>query len=198
MRVQRLSREDKSEVVAVLMNAFHEYPVMRYVLHTTGNEYEVHLKALIDLFCEIRFLRSWPVLGIRDGPLIAAAVINEPAHEHLPLPNEPLINLHSIIGDAAYERLALYEEKSSEHEPKIPHHFLGMIGVDLNHRGKGYAGDLLNAVKELSVADLNSGGVCLSTENPDNVPLYQHFGYHVIAGIDVGELHSWCMFLPVR
>ncbi len=153
MRVQRLSPEDKEEAVAVLMAAFHEYPVMRYVLHTTGNEYEVQLKALIGFFCEIRFLRNWPVLGIREnGPLFAAAVINEPVHEPLPPPSEPWRQLRSIIGDAAYERLVLYEEKSSEYEPKIPHHFLGMI----DHRSCAYYSLYSNSAGSIQTGKIQS------------------------------------------
>ena len=199
MTVQRLSRENKAEAVAVLMAAFHEYAVMRFVLRTTGEEYEKHLKALVGFFTEIRFLRNWPVLGIRvDGKLVSVALVNDPVQQSLPLPEVPLVELRVIIGDEAYARLETYEKKSSENDPKKPHHFLGMIGVLPEYQGKGYAAALLNAVKEMSVADPNSIGVCLSTELSGNVQLYEHFGYRVISEVDIDELHSWCMFCPSK
>lgn len=199
MSALKLSRDEKAEVVAVLSAAFNDYPVMRFVLRTTGDEYEKQLNALVGFFCEVRLLRQWPVLGIRkDGSLVAAALVNEPVREPLTLPEEQLKELRSIIGNAAYQRLESYEEKSSGGEPAEPHHFLGMIGVLPDHRGKGYAADLLRVVKEMSVADPASAGVCLSTEDSRNVSLYQRFGYRILAEVDVDGLHSWCMFLPTR
>jgi GNAT superfamily N-acetyltransferase len=199
MKIQRLSRENKSEVLAVLMAAFHDYPVMRFVLRSTGDEYENHLRALVGFFCEVRLVRNWPVLGIRSGDsLVAAALVNEPVIDLLALPEEPLKQLRADIGEEAYNRLATYEEESSKGEPKKPHHFLGMIGVHPDYQGKGYAGALLNAVKDMSAADARSTGVSLSTENPANVVLYEHFGYRVFAEVDIDELHSWFMFLSVR
>jgi GNAT superfamily N-acetyltransferase len=195
MNIQRLSRDEKPEVVSVLMSAFYEYPVIRFVLRNTGPEFENHLRGLVSFYSEVRYLRNWPVVGIRsNGKLVAVALINNPVAKLLPLPQEQLNHLRSIIGDAAFHRLELYEEKSSEGEPKKPHHFLGMIGVLPEFQGKGYGAALLNAVKEMSDADANSTGVCLSTESSGNVPLYEHFGYRVISEVDIEGMHSWCMF----
>jgi GNAT superfamily N-acetyltransferase len=195
MNAQRLSRDDQPEVVSVLMSAFYEYPVIRFVLRNTGAEFEDHLKGLVTFYTEVRYLRNWPVLGIRhNGKLVAVALVNDPVAKPLPLPQEQLNHLRSKIGDAAFHRLELYEEKSSEAEPKKPHHFLGMIGVLPENQGKGYGASLLNAVKEMSTNDPNSTGICLSTESSGNVPIYEHFGYHVISEVDIEGMHSWCMF----
>jgi len=199
MKIQKLSRNDKPELVSVLMAAFYEYPVMRFVLRTKGEEYENHLQALINFYSELRFLRNWPAMGIRaEDKLVAAALVNKPVKQPLPLPQEPLSLLRSIIGDAALARLESYEQKTGEVEPQKPHHLLGMIGVLPEYQGKGYAAALLNAVKEMSLADPTSSGVCLSTEHTGNVVLYEHFGYQVISEVDIEELHSWCMFCPTR
>ncbi len=200
MKVERLSRENKAEVVALLWAAFYDYPVMRFVLKSSSDEYEKQLNALIGFFCEVRLVRDWPVLGIRDedGSLIAAALVNDLVHHPLSLPEEPLQQLRKTIGAEAYERLVTYEDQSSKGEPSVPHHFLGMIGVHPDQQGKGYAGALLNSVKEMAIENPESNGVCLSTENPENLRMYERFGYKVISEADVGELHSWCMFLPLK
>ncbi len=200
MKIEKLTREQKPEVVSVLCSAFHDYPVMRFVLKSTGANYENDLKALVGFFCEVRLTRNWPVLGIRaeDGTLIAAALVNDLVLHPLPLPDQPLQQLKKTIGEEAYERLVAYENQSSIGEPKVPHHFLGMIGVDPHHQKKGYAGALMSFVKEMAGKNPESNGVCLSTEIPSNVPFYEGFGYHVISEADVGELHSWCMFLPLK
>jgi GNAT superfamily N-acetyltransferase len=181
------------------MAAFHEYPVIRFVLRTTGEQFEKHLIALVNFYTEIRLIRNWPVLGVySDSHLVSVALVNDPVAKVLPLPDQQLSELRSIIGDDAYARLELYEQKSSEAEPKKPHHFLGMIGVLPEYQGKGYAAGLLRAVNEMSVADLNSTGVCLSTELAENVSLYEHFGFRIISEVDIENLHSWCMFCPTR
>jgi GNAT superfamily N-acetyltransferase len=200
MKIERLSREHKSEVVSVLSAAFHEYPVMRFVLKSTGADYEKDLTALVGFFCEVRLTRDWPVLGIRadDGSLAAAALVNDLLLNPLPLPEQPLQELKQTIGDEAYERLVAYEHQSSIGEPKVLHHFLGMIGVHPHYQKKGYAAALMNFVKEIASKNPQSIGVCLSTEIPWNVRFYEHHGYRVISEADVGELHSWCMFLQLK
>lgn len=199
MKVQRLTREKRSEIISVLSASFHDYPVMRFVLRTSGEEYERQLEALIGFFCDIRFVRDWPVLAVLESDGFAAvALINDPVAEPAPLPREQLRQVRAKIGEDAFRRLVAYEKKSSESEPTDPHYFLGMIGVRPDHQGKGYAGVLLNSVREMSEAHPRSGGICLSTETPANVPLYERFGYRVISETDIEELHSWCMFLPTR
>lgn len=193
MKVERLSRENKSEVVAVLCEAFRDYPVMRFVLKSNGDEYERDLVALVGFFCEIRLIRNWPVLGIRDenGLLIGAALANDAVRLPLPLPDAPLQQLRQSIGEKAFARLLAYEDQSSKGEPDSTHHFLGMIGIHPDHQGKGYAKHLMNAVRDIAIANPESSGICLSTEIPGNVPVYEHFGYRVISEADVDELHSW-------
>ena len=139
MKIEKLSREHKAEVVAVLSAAFHDYPVMRFVLKSTDANYEKDLNALVGFFCEVRLTRDWPVLGIRaeDRSLAAAALVNDVLLNPLPLPEQPLQQLKETIGDKAYERLVAYEHQSSIGEPKVLHHFLGMIGVHPNHQKKG-------------------------------------------------------------
>lgn len=200
MIIERLTREHKPEVVAVLSAAFHDYPVMRFVLKSTGADYEKDLKALVGFFCEVRLTRNWPVLGIRaeDGSLAAAALVNDVLLNPLPLPEQPLQQLKETIGDEAYQRLVAYELQSSIGEPKVLHHFLGMIGVHPDYQKKGYAAALMNYVKDIASKNPESNGVCLSTEIPWNVRFYEHHGYRVISEADVGELHSWCMFLKLK
>ena len=199
MKLHRLTREEKSETVEVLTSAFHDYPVMRFVLKTNGAEYVTQLKTLMEFYCEARLAKDRPVLGIRnEDALVAVALIDETSLKPWQEMQTELIRLKEIIGEDAYSRLELYEMMSSRAEPATPHHFLGMIAVRREHQGKGYSRLLLEAVKQMSAEDPQSSGVCLSTEDPENVRLYEHFGYRIIAEIDIQELHSWCMFLSTE
>ncbi len=70
-----------------------------------------------------------------------------------------------------------------------------MLGVRRSHAGLGLARRLLDALHERSYRDRESCGVTLNTEDPSNVPLYQHFGYRVIGqGRVSDELHMWAFY----
>jgi GNAT superfamily N-acetyltransferase len=195
MDVEYLTYKDKNQAVDVLASAFAEYPVMRYVLRD-GALYDLHLKELVGFFCETRLTRRWPLWGVRsEGELVAVAGINEPIHVTWPPQlHQVYENLKATIGTAAVERLESYENESSGHEPEAPHYFLGIIGVSPAYQGKGYARILIDRLQRLSESDPISTGVCLSTENARNLPIYKHLGFEVIAEAQVGELHTWCMF----
>ena len=197
MNMIRLTRENKLEAVDALTAAFYDYPVMRYVLSTNGTEYDTQVRALVGFFCEARFAKEGHVIGIRDeNSLIAVGLVDEAVQKLWSEREAEQLRLKEAIGENAYSRLELYETLSSRGEPQAPHYFVGMLGVRPEHQGKGYARQILNTVKEMSIQDHQSTGVCLSTEQPDNVSFYEHFGYRVIAEIKIDELHSWCLFLP--
>jgi hypothetical protein len=48
----------------------------------------------------------------------------------------------------------------------------------------------------MSETDPGSAGVSLTTEVPENVGLYEHFGYRVVGRAPVGDFQSWSMFRP--
>jgi GNAT superfamily N-acetyltransferase len=199
LKVERLNRSDKEYAVNVLASAFHEYPVMRYILKSEGEKYESDLKALMGFFCESRLTREFPLLGIRiSGELVVAAGINEPEYKpRSPELNKVYSDLTITIGEEAIARYESYEKKAN---PGLdaPHYFLGIIGVVQAHQGKGYAKNIIEEVHRMSEAHSTSTGVCLSTEDPPNVPIYEHLGYKVISEADVGEIHTWAMFRENR
>lgn len=197
MQVERLTPDTKPEVMNVLAEAFRDYPVMRFILKTEGPHYDSQLNSVVSFYCEKRFAGGGHVLGVREGERLAGVVlVDEAIQKPWEEREAALLRLKEEIGEAAFARLELYETMSSKAEPDVPHYFLGMIGVRPEHQGKGYSRILMERVAELSTRDPRSTGVCLSTELPSNVALYERFGYAIISEVDLGELHSWCMFLP--
>jgi len=200
MIVEKLNRSDKEEAVRVLASAFYDYPVMRYVLKSTGEKYETDLKTLMGFFCESRLTRKFPLLGIRDsGELVVAAGINEPEFKpRSPELNKVYSDLTNTIGEEAIARYKSYEKKANPKGLDVPHYLLGIIGVVQTHQGKGYAKQIIEEVQRMSETHPASKGVCLCTEDPPNVPLYEHIGYKVISEADVGDIHTWAMFRKNR
>jgi ribosomal protein S18 acetylase RimI-like enzyme len=79
-----------------------------------------------------------------------------------------------------------------------PHWYLWVLGVDPACQGQGVGGMLLRA--GLERAD-SSGLPCyLETMNPDNVPLYQKFGFTIASEGDIpsSSVRMWGMVRPAR
>ena len=78
LTVSRLGASDVPAIVAVLGDAFFDYPVMRFVLGP-AEPYGTRLARLVELFVRSRALRHDPLLGIRDGgALVGAATLTVP------------------------------------------------------------------------------------------------------------------------
>jgi GNAT superfamily N-acetyltransferase len=199
--VTLLPADDSGEAVAVLCDAFHDYPVMRYVLGSQSG-YDARLRILIDFFANARVLRSEPLLGIHDeaGTLAGVALITPPGErpepEGLSARREAVWRQLGAAERARYEGLG---QAWQRFDIEAPHHHLNMIGVRRSHAGLGLGRRLLDAVHHLSQRDPSSCGVTLSTETSTNVPLYQHFGYRILGHARItDELETWTFFRERR
>jgi GNAT superfamily N-acetyltransferase len=198
--IETLTRDDLGEVVDVLAEAFHDYPVMRYVL-SDSEEYDADVRTLIGFFATSRMHRDEVVLGDRSvGALRGVALVSYPGRRESP---PELADLREAtwarLGAPARARYETFGDAAGAIDIAVPHLHLNMLGVRDAARGTGAGRRLLEAVHALSVADPDSEGVSLSTEDPANVDLYLHFGYHVVGQADVdGALTTWVFFRPDR
>ena len=197
-RVVRLDARRFDATVATLCAAFHEYPVMRFVLNDAGDDYDEGLSLLIAYFTDTRTSRGWPVLGVEEqGELQAAATLTPPfgAAESEAL-RQRYLKLFDQIGHKAMARYEAFTAATEPFKPDVPHYYLGLLGVRPQRQGRGYARLLLDAAHEISAGDTRSSGVVLTTETTKNVPLYEHFDYEVLGEAQVEDLHTWLMFRP--
>lgn len=185
--------------MSVLCEAFADYPVMRHVIEARGDEYERRLETLIRFFVTARVLRDEPVLTLRDeGEVVACALVTLPGTR----PSPPALGelrerVWGELGPDAKARYEAFGEACATLSLERPHHHLNMIGVRRAHRGKGLAGRLLDDVHRLAREDPESAGVTLTTEDPSNVPLYEHLGYRCLGRVRVADdLESWSFFRP--
>jgi len=93
------------------------------------------------------------------------------------------------------DRMAVYDEIADQGMPKLPHYYLGVLGVDPARHGQGIGARLLKAFCDLSAADPLSGGVFLETANPSNIRFYERGGFVVTGQGRLGSANLWCMFL---
>ncbi len=197
MRLVTLQADRIEEAAAVLCDAFYDYPVMRYVLGWPSGAYDHHLHQMVRFFTSTRFLNRDIVLGVAasDGTLGAVANVTRPMPEASPAVAAGRQVLWRELGDAARAR---YEELGRLWQPlgkSEPHYHLNMIGSNRHLRGRGAARVLLDALHGISAADPLSCGVTLTTDDPANVALYNHFGYELTGDVEVpGAFRTWGFF----
>ena len=200
--IETVTRDGFEEAVDVLSDAFFDYPVMRFVIGRTGGDYARRLRRLVAFFTEARFARQELVLAVVDrGQIAAVANINLPRREPLEFapgkdPLEPhRRSLWADLGVEARGRYQAYGAAADRNSFPAPRYHLGMIGARRDAAGQGHARRLLEHLHALSESHPESRGVSLSTENPRNVSLYQHFGYRVVSHDEVGVgLETWGFF----
>lgn len=186
------------EAVDVLSDAFFNYPVMRFVIGGAGNTYARRLRTLVHFFTAARFARNDLVIGVAtvEDKIVAVANVNRPGERGSPSSLDELREqVWRELGDAAQSRYEAYGDATRKFVIDQPHYHLGMLGVRSAYTGQGLARRLLDALHERSRHDRESHGVTLNTEDPGNVPLYQHFGYRVIGQAQVSaELQTWAFY----
>lgn len=192
--------EQFADVVAVLCDAFHDYPVMRFVLGAEAPAFDRRLPVLIGLFVRARLLRGDPVFGAQDaaGHLVGVATLTAPGDRRVPpeFAAERAATWRAL-GEAERGRYEAFAAASDRHKPPGPHYYLNMLGVRSTHAGSGFGRRLLDGVHALSQADAVSTGMALSTEDPRNLPLYEHVGYRTLGHARVGPgLETWTLWRP--
>lgn len=74
-----------------------------------------------------------------------------------------------------FEKFALEKRKPYLDEKTW---YLYILATRMEEQGKGYGGKLLSVLR--SFADERGYRICLETNDPDNVGLYEHFGYRLV------------------
>jgi GNAT superfamily N-acetyltransferase len=199
--VATLSADQAEAALSVLCEAFHDYPVMRFVLGA-GQRYDQRLRTLIGFFVTARLLREDLILGVRDdhGSLAAVALVTLPGEREPP--KALAVRREAVWQELGLEERARYEAfgaAAHAFDIQAPHHHLNMIGVRPSQLGRGYASPLMHHVHSLADLDHASTGVSLNTESQRNVQLYEHFGYDQLGYARVAPaLEMWAMFRPAR
>lgn len=193
--VFRISLRDAAAVTDVLVESFRDYPVMRFVLGTAP-DYDARLLRLIGMFVAARVMLDDVILGIkRDGELVAVATTSDPA-----IPSHPGLaamrdEVWAELGPTAKARYDLCVNAWGAMASELPQLHVNMLGVRRAYQLQGFAGKLLRAVHEMADRSESWQGVSLTTEDPHNVPFYEHLGYRVIGRQMVApELEAWSLF----
>ncbi len=193
-----IPRKRLDEAVGVLVAAFEDDPLMRYLFDGAQAPYLDCLTALHRFACLVRLELDWPLIGVEvDGALAGVLGVTMPEDDVWP---DSLREIYSgfglVAGETAVQRLEAYSDLADGGRPTEPHHHVGMIGVHPSYQGKGLGRSLIDAVQAMSEAHPTSTGVALDTENPASRAFYEHCGYCVTDEFDFNGITVWIMFRP--
>ena len=200
LSTRELAPDRLGEAVDVLSEAFHDYPVMRYVIGTAGDAYASRLRAMLTFFTSARFIQDELVTGAvtTDDVVVGVANSTLPGTQRSPaILGTQREAVWRELGADARARYEAYGRATAPFAVDRPNYHLAMLGVCRSHAGTGVARRLLDALHDTSRRDPRSAGVTLTTEDPSNVALYQHFGYEVVGHARISDtLESWGFFRP--
>ena len=197
--VHDLAPDRADDAVAVLCDAFHDYPVMRYVIGDAADDYDVRLRELLGFFVAARVLRREPMIAVSDNAqVVAVAIMTPPGQREAPQEfferRERVWHMLGTDAQGRYDEFGAVWQLVGVTEPNL---HLNMIGVRRSHTGAGLGRILLDRVHEMSEEDSSSTGVSLTTEDARNVPLYRYFGYETVGHQRVTDgLETWGFFRP--
>jgi ribosomal protein S18 acetylase RimI-like enzyme len=105
------------------------------------------------------------------------------------------------MGWASFSRMMTFMEFSEkEHKAATSsdHYYLMTVGVVPERQGQGVGKKLMT--RALEIVDANKVQCYLETQNKNNIPIYQKFGFEVVSDkeIPTGGLHNWGMLRQKR
>lgn len=196
-----LRKEHQPQVVDILPRAFANDPMFQY-LFPDGNRSK-HLRTFFNFIFYKSMLLQERLIGIKENnELRGVSSIELPTSvKGAGLLLRPLfiyrgIKLYVQLPKDAFAFINPYMQFTTSVRPTAPHHYLVCIGVDPVHQGKGVGKTLLTYIHEFVDKDPSSTGIGLDTENPENVKLYERFGYHIVETKKIGDTTIYCMFRP--
>ncbi len=175
--------------VATLSRAFADYPWTRHTL--SADDHTQRLARSQELFLTRVGLAHGRVWVAHDG--LAVSVWTTPDSTGL---DAVFTELAPRFAELAGDRAAAAEAAEAAlapHRPREPVWYLGTVGVDPAHQGRGLGSAVIRP--GLVAADTEGAGVFLETSLPANVRLYRRLGFTVTAEVELpdGGPTTWCM-----
>jgi GNAT superfamily N-acetyltransferase len=169
---------DVRELTRALSRAFYDDPPFIWMLPDEQSR-ERRARGLFKTILRSHALKYGGVDVAADGTAIVGGAIWLPPGHWRPTSGEQVRSLPGFTR-ALGARLGPASELVAnmvKHHPREQHWYLYAIGVDPVHQGKGVASVLLRS--RLARSDEAGLPAYLESSKPENVPLYEHFGFEV-------------------
>jgi ribosomal protein S18 acetylase RimI-like enzyme len=191
------TRQSSRQAAGVLGRAVVDEPVSVVVYKNFS--VDRRLRALtLDFTAEVELCirRGYPLQVSEDGKVVASAVIYPPGTYPLPVGDQWMLLIKSILGNGIYDirvNMRWLDEIEKIH-PDEPHYYLEYLGVEPEHQGKALGSTLMEHL--ICKADEAQVGCYLENANPRNVAFYQRFGFKIIDEKEIIGLPAWFMWRP--
>ena len=196
-----ISKDRLEEATDVLAKAFEDDPVINYFLFGHGDDYQEKLRELFRYQCLMYAEMRLPIFGsVKNSEITGIACLSVPDKKKRP---DSLIEVdkkfEQSMEQESFDRIKRYMNLNKKHTPSVPHHYLAALGVHPDFQGQGFGRLLLEKVFELSGYHGTSTGVFLETATIENVEMYEHFGYDLLATEKLdGIVDLWYMFKSMK
>ncbi|MGE2714927.1 GNAT family N-acetyltransferase [Mycolicibacterium litorale] len=192
-------RSDVQGSAEVLGRAFHDDPVMRWVL-PDGAARTRGLKRMFATMTRHHFLRGGGVEVACARDALGAAALWDPPGRWKQTRLEELLMMPAFVR-AFGSRVGHGQQVAEllkENHPEEPHWYLAIIGSDPSVRGTGLGQALMRS--RLDRCDAEYAPAYLESSNPDNIPYYERFGFEVTGELRVpdGGPSLWPMWRQPR
>lgn len=194
--VFELEESHAEQAIDLLVLAFEADPAYRYFCDAKHSGYRRRLDIVFRSGRALQRSSDQPLLGILSGQRLAGlAMIQEPGAK-VPVWTQLrwLLKIAMLTGPRVPWRILGDVKIAERARPAEPHFYLPILAVHPDFQGSGCGRALLEALQSRSGRHPSSEGVCLETENPTNVPFYEHIGYRVIARNSYADLEIITLF----
>ncbi len=194
----RLLTSQVDEIAQLLTLTFEKDSGISQICNAEGEELHRRLRFLFRTVLTIQATANQRMLSVaHDERVIGVAVIQEP-ESYFPVWAQiqgllqVSLGISPVVAWHIWQNLRILEQ----YHPPEPHYYLLYLGVHPTFQGRGYARTLLDSLHAFSEAHPISKGVYLETVKPQNVTLYEYFGYHLKAQVNIKGMESFIMFRP--
>jgi GNAT superfamily N-acetyltransferase len=180
--VRLATRDDHERILDTVMAAFAGDPAFRYFFPTQASYAEegpLFVGELLDQ--RLTFGTVWVV---DDAAAVAMWNPPHPARTDLP----------GALSPETVARINRFDAVVHALLPREPHWYLGILATHPDHAGKGHGRLAMAAGLELARADGLPG--YLETVTDVNVGIYERYGWHVTATVEVAGVEVRIMRTP--
>ena len=172
------SPDEFDRSISALVAAFIADPFIRW-LFPDAKQYLTYFPQVLKYFAGAAFEHGG---AYRSDDFKAVALWLPPDVE----PDEEALTdvmEQGVQSELQTDAFAVLEQVGASH-PTMAHWYLPAIGVEPMMQRKGYGSLLMD--RGISVCDDQNVAAYLESTNPENIPLYERFGFEVVGEIQVG------------